>query len=124
MQKVSLKISIDDQEYGLRPLKRRVERLKQRLERLNKIEALSVHGAEDLGRVKEAIYIYEDLIDMWEKLPVSDDSSVETFEKMKEENTTLTEAEKNDAEERLIKNQDVLNNELYEDKNISDEADW
>lgn len=24
------------------------------------------NGAEDLGRIKEAIYIYEDLIDIWE----------------------------------------------------------
>lgn len=33
---------------------------------LEQIESLSLYGAEDLGRIKEAIYIYEDLIDIWE----------------------------------------------------------
>ena len=59
-------ISVDDREYGLRRLKRKVERLKKKLKRLNKIELLSLHGAEELGRINEEIYIYEDLIDMWE----------------------------------------------------------
>ena len=59
-------ISIDDCEYGLRRLKRKVERLKRKQESLKQIESLSLHGAEELGRINEAIYIYEDLIDMWE----------------------------------------------------------
>lgn len=59
-------ISVDDCEYGLRRLKRKVERLKKKLKRLNEIESLSLHGAEELGRINEAIYIYEDLIDIWE----------------------------------------------------------
>lgn len=61
-------ISINDCEYGLRRLKRKVERLKRRQENLEQIESLSLYGAEDLERIKEAIYIYiyEDLIDMWE----------------------------------------------------------
>lgn len=59
-------ISVNDCEYGLRRLKRKVERLKKKLERLNQIDTLSLHGAEELGRIKEAIYIYEDLIDIWE----------------------------------------------------------
>lgn len=59
-------ISINDWEYGLRRLKRKVERLKRRQENLEQIKSLSLYGAEDLGRIKEAIYIYEDLIDMWE----------------------------------------------------------
>lgn len=59
-------IFINDCEYGLRRLKRKVERLKRRQENLEQIESLSLYGAEDLGRIKEAIYIYEDLIDIWE----------------------------------------------------------
>lgn len=62
-------ISIDDREYGLRRLKRKVERLKKKLKRLNElneIKSLSLHGAEELGRINEAIYICEDLIDLWE----------------------------------------------------------
>lgn len=59
-------ISINDCEYGLRRLKRKVERLKRRQENLEQIKSLSLYGAEDLGRIKEAIYIYEDLIDIWE----------------------------------------------------------
>ena len=55
-----------DCEHGLRRLKRKVERLKRRQENLEQIESLSLYGAEDLGRIKEAIYIYEDLIDIWE----------------------------------------------------------
>lgn len=57
-------IFINDCEYGLRRLKRKVERLKRRQENLEQIESLSLYGAEDLGRIKEAIYIYEDLIDI------------------------------------------------------------
>lgn len=59
-------IFINDCEYGLRRLKRKVERLKRRQENLEQIESLSLYGAEDLGRIKEAIYIYKDLIDIWE----------------------------------------------------------
>lgn len=62
-------ISIADREYGLRRLKRKVERLKKKLKRLNElneIKSLSLHGAEELGRINETIYIYEDLIDLWE----------------------------------------------------------
>lgn len=59
-------ISINDCEYGLRRLKRKVERLKRRQENLEQIKSLSLYGAEDLVRIKEAIYIYEDLIDIWE----------------------------------------------------------
>lgn len=52
---------------GLRRLKRKVERLKKKLKRLNElneIKSLSLHGAEELGRINETIYIYEDLIDL------------------------------------------------------------
>jgi hypothetical protein len=61
-------ISINDCEYGLRRLKRKVKRLKRRQKNLEQIELLSLYGAEDLGRIKEVIYIYEDLIDIWENL--------------------------------------------------------
>ena len=44
--------------------------------------------------------------------PIKYSSLAETAE----ENTGLTKAEKNDAEARLIKNQDALNNELYENE--------
>jgi len=60
-------ISIADREYGLRRLKRKVERLKKKLKRLNElneIKSLSLHGTEELGRINETIYIYEDLIDL------------------------------------------------------------
>ncbi len=38
-------IFINDCEYGLRRLKRKVERLKRRQENLEQIESLSLHGA-------------------------------------------------------------------------------
>ena len=57
-------ISIDDKEYGLKRLNRKVERLEKQLEQL-KGKELSNHGYEEMGRLKEAIYIYGDLIDKW-----------------------------------------------------------
>ena len=45
-------ISINDCEYGLRRLKRKVERLRRRQENLEQIKSLSLYGAEDLGRIK------------------------------------------------------------------------
>ena len=60
-------IFIDDKEYGLKRLNRKLKRLYKRLEQLESKE-LSNCGYEELGRIKEAIYIYEDLVDKWNLL--------------------------------------------------------
>lgn len=60
-------ISIDDSEYGLKRLKRKVVRLKRKIKWLEEREPLSRWGGEELGRYKEAIDIYEELIEFWER---------------------------------------------------------
>lgn len=58
-------ISINDKSYGLARLKKKLERCKKQLAEMEAMNKSS-YGYEDMGRLKEAIYIYEEMIAYWE----------------------------------------------------------
>lgn len=60
-------IESDNKDYGIRALERKISRLKVKKEQL-KGKDLYKYGYIELGRIEEAIYIYEDLLDLWNEL--------------------------------------------------------
>lgn len=59
-------ISSNDSDYGVKAIQRKISRLNQKRNQLKEKESnLSKHGYIQLGRIEEAIYIYEDILELW-----------------------------------------------------------
>lgn len=56
----------NDRDYGIKALERKLSRLKSKEKELEEKD-LSRYGYMELGRIKEAIYIYEDILDLWNR---------------------------------------------------------
>ena len=59
-------IPSNDSDYGVKAIQRKISRLNQKRSQLKEKESnLSKYGYIQLGRIEEAIYIYEDILDLW-----------------------------------------------------------
>ena len=62
----NISISANEKKYGLRYLQRKIEKCQKQLKEYEGKD-LSSYGYIQLGRLQEAIYIYEDMLDYWQE---------------------------------------------------------
>ena len=62
----NISISANEKKYGIRYLQRKIEKYQKQLKEYEGKD-LSSYGYIQLGRLQEAIYIYEDMLDYWQE---------------------------------------------------------